>query len=80
VIRSKLGGNLRLRTATPVTVTDAQPKPAAGPNPNSFFATVAAGTPEIADPATLPVLTLRPATTVDFPTTPGATYTVTPAL
>ena len=80
VIRSKLGGNLRLRTTTPVTVTDAQPKPSAGPNPNSFFATVAAGTPEIADPATLPILTLRPATTVDFPTTPGATYTVTPAL
>ena len=71
--------SLRLRTATPVTFTSAQPKPTAGPNPNLFFATVAAGTPEIADPATLPVLTLRPATTVDFATTPGATYTLTPA-
>ncbi len=70
VIRSKLGGNLRLRTATPVTITGAQPKPTTGPNPNLFFATVAAGTPEIADPATLPVLMLRPATTVDFTTTP----------
>ena len=79
VIRSKLGGNLRLRTATPVTITGAQPKPTAGPNPNLFFATVAAGTPEIADPATLPGITLRPVTTVDFSTTPGATYTVTPA-
>ena len=79
VIRSKLGGNLRLRTAAPVTITGAQPKPANGPNPNPFFATVAAGPVEIANPTPLPVLPSHPTTTVDFPTTPGATYTLTPA-
>jgi alpha-L-fucosidase 2 len=79
VIRSALGGNVRLRTATPVIITDAQPTPARGVNPNAFFATVAAGSPEIAATAALPVLTLRATVTVDFPTKAGATYTLTPA-
>jgi alpha-L-fucosidase 2 len=80
VIHSKLGGHLRLRTAAAVTITGAQPKPATGPNPNPFFANVDAGPIEIANPAALPVLPAHPTTTLDFPTTPGATYTLTPAL
>ena len=79
VIRSALGGNLRLRTAAPVTVADAQPTPARGVNPNPFFATVAAGSPAITNAAALPVLPLRPTVTVDFPTQAGAIYTLTPA-
>ena len=79
VIHSKLGGHLRLRTAAPATITGAQPKPATGPNPNPFFATVDAGPPEIAHAAALPALPSRPTTTVDFPTTPGATYTLYPS-
>jgi alpha-L-fucosidase 2 len=79
VIRSALGGNVRLRTATPVSITDAQPTPARGVNPNPFFATVAAGSPEIDATAALPVVRLRATVTVDVPTKAGATYTVTPA-
>ena len=79
VIRSTLGGNVRLRTAMPVIVADAQPTPARDVNPNPFFATVAAGSPEIADAAALPMVSLRPTVTVDFPTTASATYTLTPA-
>ncbi len=78
VIRSTLGGNLRLRTATPINVTQARTAPARGVNPNTFFATVSVDPPEISDPTALPVLTLRPTVTVDFPTTTGATYTLTP--
>jgi len=79
VIRSALGGNIRLRTATSVMVAQAQPSPARGVNPNAFFATVAAGSPEIATSAKLPELALRPSVTVDFLTTAGGTYTITPA-
>jgi hypothetical protein len=63
----------------PVIVADAQPTPARDVNPNPFFATVAAGLPEIADAAALPIVSLRPTVTVDFPTTASATYTLTPA-
>jgi len=79
VIRSALGGNIRLRTATSVMVAQAQPTPARGVNPNAFFATVAAGSPEIATSTKLPELALRPSVTVDFLTTAGGTYTITPA-
>jgi hypothetical protein len=48
-------------------------------NPNPFFATVAAGSPEIDATAALPVVRLRATVSVDVPTKAGATYTVTPA-
>jgi alpha-L-fucosidase 2 len=77
-IRSRLGGNLRLRTAAPVTIAGATAKPATGSNPNPFFALVDAGQPQITNSDTLPKLALRPTQTVDFATTPGGIYTLTP--
>ena len=81
VVRSKLGGNLRLRTAAPVTVGGAEAKPAvaSGANPNPFFAIVDAGRPEVMPSATLPGVKLRATRTVDFATLPGGIYAITPA-
>ena len=81
VVRSNLGGNLRLRTSAPVALTaGGGPAVAAtGANPNPFFATVDAGKPEIAQPEALPALVRRPTRTVDFATTAGGVYTFAPA-
>jgi alpha-L-fucosidase 2 len=77
-VRSKLGGPLRLRTAAPVTVEGAAPRPAAGANPNPFYRHVDAGRPVLADPSTLPAVRVPPVTTIDFPTTAGASYALRP--
>ena len=77
-VRSKLGGNLRLRTYDPVTVANAKATAATGANPNPFFAIVDAGKPEITNPATLPTIKLRANHTVDLSTTAGGTYVITP--
>ncbi len=76
VVRSQLGGHLRLRTAAAVAVDGAAPRPAAGPNPNPFYRVVAAGRPEIAAPAALPEVKVPPAVTIDFTTTAGSTYEI----
>jgi len=79
-LRSKLGGNLRLRTNEPVTISDGATRtPALGQNPNPFFRTVAPGQPIIAPGATLPDIKVRPAHTVDLATTPGTTVVIAPA-
>ena len=72
-IRSRLGGNLRLRTADPVDGLGAAAVVVDGaqPNPNPLFRIVDAGPPQIADPKALPTVTLRPTRTVDVPTQPG---------
>jgi alpha-L-fucosidase 2 len=82
-IRSSLGGNCRVRTYEPVTVkvddgTLIDARSVSGENPNSFYRTVAAGTPQIAAGAALPEVVLRPAHTVDFESKPGGIYTLTP--
>lgn len=86
VVRSALGGNLRLRTAAPIAVetgtsgTAVRAVPANGKNPNAFFAIVDAGQPEVAPgAATLPPLTAKEYHTVDLATLPGAVYVITPA-
>ncbi len=82
VIRSNLGGNLRLRTGEPVDISggNAKAAPAKSENPNTFFHVVAAGEPRIAaNVEKLPPLNVKPTTTVDVATTAGTTYTVTPA-
>lgn len=79
VVRSKLGGNCRVRTDEAVTIDGASAKPATGPNPNSFFHTVDAGPPQIAKPLELPPLKSRPTRTVDFATRAGGSYTIAPA-
>ncbi|HUR56402.1 MAG TPA: glycoside hydrolase family 95 protein [Opitutaceae bacterium] len=81
VVRSKLGGNLRLRTNESVTVQGARrpASAASGPNPNPFYRIVAAGQPMIAGGAALPEVKLPPLHTVDVETTAGATYLITTA-
>jgi alpha-L-fucosidase 2 len=76
VIRSRLGGNVRLRTAGPVALESVTAKPAAGANPNPFYRIVEAGKPIVAPGGALPPLPSRAAVTVDFPTTAGGTYVV----
>jgi alpha-L-fucosidase 2 len=78
-VRSKLGGNLRLRTAQKVSVKGATVKPAQGVNPNPLYHIVDAGQPVIADAAQLAKPTLRATETVDFATTVSGVYTITPA-
>ena len=81
VVRSKLGGNLRLRTYESVTVEGIHvPASAAvGVNPNPFFAIVAAGNPQIAKLDALPIVARRATHTVDFATAAGGVYAITPA-
>ncbi len=86
VVRSKLGGNLRLQTQGPVVVTEGSTRipttTAAGANPNPFFKMVSPGRPRLAPGAAegLPDVKLRPTQTVDFATRPGGVYTIVPAL
>jgi alpha-L-fucosidase 2 len=82
VVRSKLGGNLRLRTSEPLgleatSARDAKPQPvAAGAvNPNPFYRIVNAGQPIVANPGALPEVKVRPTHTVDVATRAGATLT-----
>jgi alpha-L-fucosidase 2 len=74
VIRSRLGGNLRLRTHVPVTVRGATARPAAGANPNPLFVLQDPGAPRIADASKLPVVEVDPGIAVDVPTERGGTY------
>ena len=76
VVRSKLGGNLRLRTSEPVTIANAKPVAATGANPNSFYAIVEAGKPLITNPAALPTVKLRATHTVDITTVAGGIYVI----
>lgn len=80
VVRSKLGGNLRLRTNEPVVVAGAASTPAKGANPNPFFRVVAAGTPVIAKPEALPIVAVRATQTLDVATATGENITITPAI
>jgi alpha-L-fucosidase 2 len=84
VIRSKLGGNLRLRTNAPVVVVAAgavstAPTQARGPNSNAFFHVVDAGAPIVSPEARLAEVKVAPTTTLDLPTTAGGVYMISPA-
>jgi alpha-L-fucosidase 2 len=76
-IRSALGGNLRLRSNTPVTVDGANPRPAVGENPNPFYRTVPAGAPQIALGATLASPAVPVSHSVDIATQAGSAYAFT---
>jgi alpha-L-fucosidase 2 len=78
VIRSKLGGNVRLRTPNAVKIEGATAKPATGANPNLFYHIVDAGKPIIASEAKLADVKAPATQTVDFATMAGASYTITP--
>ena len=84
-IRSKLSGNLRLRTSQPIVARQDGRDGAAlattvatGANPNAFYQIVAAGRPVIAKDASLAEVNVRPTHTIDFTTTAGASYIITP--
>jgi alpha-L-fucosidase 2 len=79
VIRSRLGGNLRLRTSGTVAIDGAKAKPASGANPNAFYHIVAAGQPIIAAGAKLAEVKLPATQEVDVATEPGARIVVTAA-
>lgn len=80
VVRSQLGGNLRLRVRAPVDVTGAAgaATPATGPNPNTFYRTVDAARPIIAPGAVLPEVPVSATVTVDIPCGPGTTLEIRP--
>jgi alpha-L-fucosidase 2 len=80
-VRSKLGGNLRLRTNEPVRIEGVVVKPtiAKGANPNPFFHIVDAGKPLILAGAKLPDVKVRPTHTVDVATAAGGNVVLTPA-
>jgi alpha-L-fucosidase 2 len=67
VIKSKLGGNCRLRLPHPLNSSSVALKPATGPNPNEFF-------PENGNQATATIQN----NVYDFATKPGTTYTFKP--
>ena len=78
VVRSKVGGNVRLRTNDPVKIEGVTAKPASGANPNSFYRIVDAGKPIVASGVKLAEVKVSPTQTVDFVTTAGANYAISP--
>jgi alpha-L-fucosidase 2 len=76
VIRSTLGGNCRVRSHVPVTVTGSQAKPAEGSNPNPFFAVAEAPAPVTGNNslAAEASLNLKETVITDFATGKGKSY------
>jgi len=74
-IKSLLGGNLRIRTATPLVISGAgELKSAEGINPNPFFKTPEVPSPVISGEAILNHPAVRPTTEYDLPTEAGKEY------
>lgn len=78
-IKSTLGGNLRLRTSTPLR-PDGGLKVAVGENPNPLNSTYSIPAPVIKDASKIPALTLGETYLYDLPTTAGETYVISAAL
>lgn len=76
-VRSRLGGNLRLRTALPVTVAGASAKAATGMNANPYYRTITPGRPLLAPGVSVKPVTMRSTETVEFTTEPGGAYEIT---
>lgn len=74
-IRSTIGGNLRLRTATPLAMADGTALAVAeGKNPNALTATYEVTTPIVKDPSKLMLLELETTHLYDIPTEAGKEY------
>jgi alpha-L-fucosidase 2 len=74
-VRSSVGGNLRIRTATPlVSATGATLRQAEGKNPNAFFKTPEIPRPLISEKATLNPPSIQPTIEYDIQTEPGKEY------
>lgn len=77
VIKSTLGGNLRLRAPNAIKVTAGTPlKKATGKNSNAFFQVEETPAAIISEKATITPLTLKETMVYDLPTTAGKTYTL----
>ncbi|HVT85626.1 MAG TPA: glycoside hydrolase family 95 protein [Chitinophagaceae bacterium] len=75
VIRSTIGGNLRLRVPNEMKLSNcAVLKKAKGDNTNPFFQTEKAASPIISNKATITLPQLKPTWLYDVPTVAGKTY------
>ena len=75
-LTSTIGGVARVRTAVPITVSGAAPRPAAGSNPNPFFKVHDPGPPDIADRSKLTPPRADTSLVIEFATTPGGRYPI----
>jgi alpha-L-fucosidase 2 len=74
-IKSLLGGNLRIRTASPLTLNGkGDLKPAGGENPNPFFKTPVIPAPVISEKAKLNPPAVKPIVEYDLATEAGKEY------
>lgn len=74
-IKSTIGGNLRIRTTSPLIASSGkQPALAYGENPNPLTSTYSIPSPVIVDPDKIPVTELNEVIEYDIPTTAGETY------
>ncbi|MDX1954567.1 MAG: glycoside hydrolase family 95 protein [Chitinophagaceae bacterium] len=77
IIRSKLGGNIRLRVPNEMKLLNGQPlAEARGKNPNPFYQTEEGAEPVMAKEAVMETLTLNPTWIYDLGTDKGKTYTL----
>lgn len=76
VIKSNLGGNLRLRVPNEMKLSDGKTlRKASGENTNGFYQTEKTATPVISDSATITLPQLKETWLYDVPTVAGKTYT-----
>jgi alpha-L-fucosidase 2 len=76
-IKSSLGGNLRIRTSTPLALSDGTLKQASGINPNPLFITHEIPTPVISEKAKLNPTGVKAVFEYDLPTEQGKEYVFT---
>ena len=77
VIKSTIGGNLRLRTPNAIKLSaGAGLKKASGKNTNLFYEVDETPTPVVSDKATITPLELKETIVYDLPTAAGKTYTL----
>lgn len=76
IVKSNLGGNLRLRIPNELKLNSVILKFAIGENPNPFFKVTATPDPVISSKAISTTTELKKTVQVDFPTTAGKTYTL----
>lgn len=76
IIRSKLGGNLRLRVPHALKFSDGKnPVAASGPNSNAFFYVADTPDPLVSPKATIQLIAIKETLQYDIGTEPGKTYT-----
>ena len=76
IIKSTLGGNLRLRLPNTMTVNGVVLKKAIGENPNAFYQTEKIPDPVIAEKAMIMPPTLAETFVYDLPTQAGQVYSL----